>query len=215
MVPKIKIPIFPLNLVLLPGLPLPLHIFEERYKKMIGQCLKDESEFGVVWMEGRQMRKIGCTAKIVQVLKQYDDGRMDVLTVGKNRFRVTGISDAKPYLESDVELFDDFLEDDSPKTGALKGKGIILLKKLENTLQKSEGSELVRNMDSLALSFIFGGSSVITASEKQELLEMRVTSQRLQRSVELLEDAIVRVQLIERIKKLQPEDHIKHGFSKN
>ena len=214
-VPKLKIPVFPLNVVLLPALPLPLHIFEERYKQMIGECLKNESEFGIVLMEGRQMRKIGCTAKIVQVLKRFDDGRMDILTVGKNRFTIMDISEEKQYLESNVELFDDFIEDDSPEMDALKEQGLILLKKLENKLQKSEGSELVRNMDSRTLSFILGGSSVISAGEKQELLEMKVTSERLHRSVELLQDAIIRVQLIENIKKLLPEDHITHGFSKN
>jgi Lon protease-like protein len=131
----LKIPLFPLNVVLLPELPLPLHIFEERYKEMIGNCLETDKLFGVVFMQGKQMRRVGCTAKIIQVLKQYDDGCLDILTVGKQRFNILEISEEKTYLESKVELFDDIIEEDSPQTTALKQKGMALLQQLEKTMQ--------------------------------------------------------------------------------
>jgi len=194
---------------------LPLHIFEERYKEMIGDCLEEDKEFGIVFMQGKQMRKVGCTAKIVQVLKHYDDDRMDILTVGKERFNILEISEEKAYLESKVELFDDSIEEDSPQTTALKHKGMALLQRLEKTMQLRENLTMLEKLDSRTLSFIFGGSSVITAKEKQELLEIKITSRRVERSVELLQDAIQRARLIDEIKKRSPDENMAHGFSKN
>ena len=215
MTPILKIPLFPLNVVILPELSLPLHIFEERYKEMIGDCLEEDKEFGIVFMQGKQMRKVGCTAKIVQVLKHYDDDRMDILTVGKERFNILEISEEKAYLESKVELFDDSIEEDSPQTTALKHKGMALLQRLEKTMQLRENLTMLEKLDSRTLSFIFGGSSVITAKEKQELLEIKITSRRVERSVELLQDAIQRARLIDEIKKRSPDENMAHGFSKN
>ena len=77
------IPLFPLGVVLLPQMELPLHIFEERYKVMINECLEQEREFGVVHYDGTDIRSIGCTAKILGVVKHYEDGRMDIVTRGK------------------------------------------------------------------------------------------------------------------------------------
>ena len=82
------IPLFPLGLVLLPQMPLPLHIFEERYKLMIGECLEKKKEFGIVYFNGTDIQAIGCTASIQKVLKRYDDGRLDILTQGENRFEI-------------------------------------------------------------------------------------------------------------------------------
>jgi Lon protease-like protein len=85
------LPLFPLEVVLLPEEPLPLHIFEERYKEMIGECLKakasggGQQEFGVVLAKGQEIYDVGCTARIVNLTRQYADGRMDILTVGKRR----------------------------------------------------------------------------------------------------------------------------------
>ena len=78
----IKIPLFPLGLVLLPQMPLPLHIFEERYKLMIGECLEKNEEFGIVYFNGTDIQAIGCTASIHKVVKRYNDGRLDILTRG-------------------------------------------------------------------------------------------------------------------------------------
>jgi len=82
------LPIFPLELVLLPGVPLPLHIFEPRYKEMIAECLEQKKPFGVVRASSDGVAEIGCTAEIMSVTKKYDDGRMDILTRGVERFEV-------------------------------------------------------------------------------------------------------------------------------
>ena len=86
------LPIFPLELVLLPGVPLPLHIFEPRYKEMIAECLEQKKPFGVVRASSEGVADIGCTAEIMSVIKKYDDGRMDILTRGVERFEVIQVN---------------------------------------------------------------------------------------------------------------------------
>ena len=82
------LPLFPLDVVLLPGTPLPLHIFEPRYKEMIAECLASNAPFGVVRALEDGMADVGCTAEIVSVTKEYPDGRMDLVAEGRNRFEV-------------------------------------------------------------------------------------------------------------------------------
>ena len=100
-------PLFPLQVVLFPRTALPLHIFEERYKAMIGDVLKGNSEFGVVQAGEKGIVNTGCTASIEKVLKTYPDGRMDLLTIGRRRFEIIMLNDEKPYLRGAVEFFDD------------------------------------------------------------------------------------------------------------
>src|SRR5258707_1321144 len=101
------IPLFPLNVVLFPRTPLPLHIFEDRYKQMIADVLEDKSEFGVVLAGEKGICNTGCTAAVEKVLERYPDGRMDLLTVGRRRFEIIGLDDDKPYLRAEVTFFDD------------------------------------------------------------------------------------------------------------
>ena len=123
------IPLFPLGLVLLPQTPLPLHIFEERYKMMIGECLKQNKQFGIVYYNGTDIQTAGCTAGILKVLKRYDDGRLDILTRGDERFIIQEMVDAKPYLEARVTFFDDEEEKNEDACQLLADKGMRLLKR--------------------------------------------------------------------------------------
>lgn len=102
-----RIPLFPLDLVLFPGTALPLHIFEERYREMVGECLTESREFGVVRAEGEQMALIGCMARIVRVLERYNDGRMDILCEGAQRFEIEGLDESRAFLQADVGFFGD------------------------------------------------------------------------------------------------------------
>jgi Lon protease-like protein len=104
---NMRIPLFPLNMVLFPGAALPLHIFEERYREMLGECLMEKKAFGVVRADGEQMSIVGCTAKIVRVVQRYDDGRMDVLCQGEQRFEIEGLDESRSFLQADVEFFED------------------------------------------------------------------------------------------------------------
>jgi Lon protease-like protein len=101
------LPLFPLNAVLFPRTPMPLHIFEERYKLMIGETIRDSSEFGIVLASDRGLVNTGCSALVSKVMKQYDDGRMDILAVGRRRFEIYLLNEEREYLRGAVEFFDD------------------------------------------------------------------------------------------------------------
>src|SRR3954447_7930024 len=102
-----RFPLFPLGIVLLPSEVVPLHIFEERYKLMIGECLETESEFGIVWLSDDGLREVGCTARVSQVLKELEDGRMNILVAGGRPFRLLRRIDDMPYPAGDVEMLED------------------------------------------------------------------------------------------------------------
>lgn len=102
-----KIPLFPLDLVLFPGAALPLHIFEERYKQMVASCMDGDESFGVVRAKSEGLAVIGCTAKIVAVLNRYPDGRMDILCEGGERFEIEVLDNSRAYLQAEVDTFDD------------------------------------------------------------------------------------------------------------
>jgi Lon protease-like protein len=102
-----KIPLFPLDLVLFPGSALPLHIFEDRYKEMIGECIETGKTFGVVRQQHEGLAVIGCSARVTRVLERYDDGRMDILCQGEERFEIESLEEDRAFLQAEVEFFAD------------------------------------------------------------------------------------------------------------
>ena len=107
------LPLFPLQVVLLPAGELPLHIFEDRYKEMIREALAAHSEFGVVLANDKGIANAGCTAKIDRVLREYPDGRMDILAKGRRRFEIVALNEERVFLRGEVAYFDDEDPDDS------------------------------------------------------------------------------------------------------
>ena len=101
------LPLFPLDLVLFPGVSLSLHIFEPRYKEMIGECLDQKKLFGIVRASKEGVASIGCTAEIVSVTKKYDDGRMDILTRGVKRFEVLEVNQERSFIQAEVLFVED------------------------------------------------------------------------------------------------------------
>lgn len=108
------LPLFPLQVVLFPGADLPLHIFEERYKEMIGEVLRDRQEFGVILASEKGVVNTGCTATVDKVLRRYPDGRMDILTRGRRRFEILLLNDERQFLRGAVEFFDDERAETAP-----------------------------------------------------------------------------------------------------
>jgi len=196
------IPLFPLGLVLLPQNQLPLHIFEERYKLMIGECLQDGKEFGIVYFNAAAVQKAGCTAKIVKVLKRYEDGRLDVLTLGRQRFFIQEMFDHKAYLEARVTFFDDEGYEDKRLSQHMADRGINLLKQVASRLEVQAAYDLAEEMDFRAVSFLIAGSEGFSPEEKQRFLEMTSTGERLEKSVESLEKIIERLRITDEIHKL-------------
>src|SRR5271157_1901776 len=101
------IPLFPLRVVVFPRTPLPLHIFEERYKEMVSGAIRDQSEFGIVPAHENGIGSTGCTVKVEKLLQMYPDGRMDILTRGQRRFEIVTLNEEKEYLQAEVNYFDD------------------------------------------------------------------------------------------------------------
>jgi Lon protease-like protein len=108
------LPLFPLQVVLFPGGELPLHIFEERYKEMIGEVLRDNQEFGIVLASEKGVVNTGCSATVDKVLRRYPDGSLDILTRGRRRFEILLLNDERVFLRGAVEFFDDDQSDPAP-----------------------------------------------------------------------------------------------------
>jgi Lon protease-like protein len=175
-----ELPLFPLNTLLFPGMPLSLHIFEQRYKFMIRECLQNQAPFGVVLIkEGAealgpvaQPFSIGCTARIVDV-KTLDNGRMNIETVGGERFRILSLSNKKPYLVGSVELYPITAPDPQAAGAAMWALRPFLLRYLELV---SQASEIELDLERLpeeptALAYTAAYILQVPLRRKQQLLE--------------------------------------------
>jgi Lon protease-like protein len=116
------LPLFPLQVVLLPGAELPLHIFEDRYKEMMGEVIRERMEFGVILANEKGIVNTGCTAMIDKVLREYPDGRLDILARGRRRFEIMRLNDERSFLRGSVEFFDD--EGDAPIAPEIRQRAI-------------------------------------------------------------------------------------------
>jgi Lon protease-like protein len=178
------LPIFPLELVLLPGVPLPLHIFEPRYREMIAECLEQKKPFGIVRASEEGVADIGCTAEIVSVTKKYDDGRMDILARGVERFEVVEVNEERSFLQAEIlPVQDDDGPDGHPETPL-----VHLAVRLHAEIAKLAGADL-SGADEQAdnLSFLLAGSLPLDLDFKQNLLSTLSETKRLQAVVEYLQ----------------------------
>jgi len=168
------LPLFPLDLVLLPGVPLPLHIFEPQYKEMIQECLDQKREFGIIRAHDENMATIGCTAEIINVLKKYPDGRMNILTEGRKRFEVLQINQERPFLQGEVFYLDD---ENAP---ASKSDLDIALR-LHGEIMRLAGAqpEQAEKSDASQLAYRLAGSLPFDPDFQQTLLEMNSEATRV------------------------------------
>jgi Lon protease-like protein len=175
------LPIFPLELVLLPGVPLPLHIFEPRYKEMIAECLEQKKPFGVVRASSDGVADIGCTAEIMSVTKKYDDGRMDILARGVERFEVIHVNEDRAFLQAEITV----VEDEPGKPAA---QIVTQAVRLHAEIAKLAGAE-PSGPDEQAgnLSFLLAGSLPLDLDFKQSLLSTLSETKRLEAVIGYLE----------------------------
>ncbi|MCL6566390.1 MAG: LON peptidase substrate-binding domain-containing protein [Acidobacteriia bacterium] len=168
------LPLFPLEVVLFPAMGLPLHIFEPRYKLMIGRCLEQSSDFGVVLARGRRLAAVGCTARIERIVRRHPDGRLDILTVGMERFRILQVFEDEPYLQARPEFFDD--EESTPE---LPGQAelIALYEKSVRLLTGARG-EFTPPQPELSVSMQIAAALPLELDFKQKLLESRSEAER-------------------------------------
>jgi Lon protease-like protein len=193
------IPLFPLNVVVFPRTPLPLHIFEERYKEMVGNAIRDESEFGIVLAKEDGIVNAGCTVAVDKVLEMYPDGRMDILTSGRRRFEIASLNEEKSYLQGEVKFFDD--EDFTPPPEELRR----LAMEQYNALNALPGSRehLEPNLEDPQLSFQLA-QAVPDLDFRNTLLRQRSEAGRLKTLSAFLAEYVPKQRQIERMKKLAP-----------
>jgi Lon protease-like protein len=198
------IPIFPLGLVLLPRMSLPLHIFEDRYKQMTQACLADDSVFGIVYFSGKQFETKGCTARITKILKRYDDGRLDIITRGENRFSIKELFDQKLYLEARIEFFDDHPQknEDMETSHRMARTCIQLLKEINAMTAQYTDGEFNEELDAKSVSFLAAACEGFSYQEKQLFLEMTHTARRLQKTAEALEKLVHRLSINREIERI-------------
>jgi Lon protease-like protein len=181
------LPLFPLDLVLFPGASLPLHIFEPRYREMISECLVRKKSFGVVRAKEEGVAEIGCTAEIITVAKKYPDGRMDIVTEGRERFEVMQVSQERSFLQAEVLYLRDEPGQASPEEIAraveLQQQILRLAASEANSETGSEArSDPARRAESDAsrLSFDLVGPLPLDLDFKQTLLGMKSETERIQ-----------------------------------
>lgn len=199
------LPLFPLEVVLLPGTPMRLHIFEDRYKEMVGEAIAHKTEFGIVQAGDRGILNIGCTATVERVLHRYPDGRMDILIEGRRRFEILLLDDEKAYLRASVSFFDD--EEEAVASVELRAMVLAGLTALHAAEEKeqTEGPDHRDPRLSFKVAYF-----VPDLPLRQTLLAIRSESGRLRHLSEFLPEYVARVKRTIHVRKVAPRNG--HGF---
>jgi Lon protease-like protein len=190
-------PLFPLGIVALPGEAVPLHIFEDRYKRMIRACLEDEAEaqggeFGIVWLSEDELKPVGCACAVERVLQRYDDGRLDILARGKRPFRLLERRDEEPYPAGTVEFLADRHEEPDPEQAGAARE--LYAQLVEQATDRRPAADQLGRLSA----YDIAGVVEFGCEAKQELLELRSENARLRLLALLLRAAIKRLELVER-----------------
>lgn len=184
-----SLPLFPLGLVLYPNERLPLHIFEERYKELTHYCLDEEAPFGIVLFDDGQMAEVGSTARIQDVVNRYEDGRMDIVVVGQDRFRLHQLYDEESYITADVEILE---EPDEELDFQLRERVITQHMKLLELAGRTVRPGLYQDVD--RLSFVLAQNAGLDSAQKQEVLELDSENERIEYLIEHFKALIPRVE---------------------
>jgi Lon protease-like protein len=190
-----ELPIFELPVVLLPGELLPLHIFEERYKRMIGRSLDSGEPFGIVFRDDTGgARNVGCTARVADVLERFEDGRLNIVVTGESPFRVLDRADAPEFPVGEIELIDAADEPDPDDEEAARGARAAFADLLDQVSEEGPSEEIVEQG-----AYELAGRIELPADTKQRLLELRSEDERmrlLERALRTVADAVRRSQQI-------------------
>ena len=184
-----RIPLFPLNVVLLPGAALPLHIFEPRYRQMIRQCLDNKTEFGLLLSLPKGIVRVGCSAEIVDVVKRYNDGRMDIVTVGRAPFRIVELLNPEAFAEEGLlEGQVDYLDDRERPVCSKVRRELVELYEICHTIIFDDYPRSIQNIVPEDLSYIVAGTLPMDLMWKQQVLELRSEADRQERLVTYLRE---------------------------
>jgi len=200
-----RFPLFPLGLVLLPGEVVPLHIFEDRYRQMIGECLDEEREFGILWLADDELKEVGCAARITRVLERFEDGRLNILVEGTTPFRMERRIGDMAYPAGDIVLLDD---DPDTDLEALEGTRTAYADLVEEVTDERPEPETLSDLDAYGMA----ATVDINPAAKQSLLEMRSEPSRLAELEGLFGEALRRIRTAARVaEQASGNGHLKPG----
>jgi Lon protease-like protein len=187
-----EFPLFPLGLVALPHELIPLHIFEQRYKTMMNECIDEEREFGILWLADDGLREIGCACEISEVLERMDDGRLNLVTRGTRPFRVLERQGHLPYPAGVIEFLDDRDEVPDPELAraAHEAYGDLVRRATDRDPEAEELAAM--SAYAMAATVDFG------LDAKQGLLDLRSENARLRLVTRLFRAAIKRLDFVDR-----------------
>ncbi len=210
--PATLLPLFPLSLVMLPSSAIPLHIFEDRYKEMMGELIASRGEFGIVLARDEGIVSIGCTATVEQVVERYPDGRLDIVVLGRRRFSIESLNDEKSYLRASVEFFNDEEARDVPRE--LRTRVILAYERLRATLSGQHTGAgppaPEAQLDLPQMSFQVG-HLISDVTKRQMLLGLRSEIARLEYLVSILPEYTERQEQTRLAKRVAPlNGHAKH-----
>jgi Lon protease-like protein len=197
--PSRLIPLFPLQVVVFPRTMLPLHIFEERYKELVADAIRDGSEFGMVLAKEDGIVNAGCTVKVDKVLKTFPDGRMDILTRGQRRFEIVSLDQEKAYLRGEVSFFED--DDLAPVPADLRQQATERYRELNRLSAARE--HLEPDLSDPQLSFQLA-QALPDLDFLNELLRQRSETGRLKRLNHYLAEFVPRQRTIEHVREVAP-----------
>ncbi|MDX1419234.1 MAG: LON peptidase substrate-binding domain-containing protein [Rubricoccaceae bacterium] len=197
-----RLPIFPLGIVLYPGEPVPLHIFEPRYREMVRVCQEDDLPFGIVHVSEEALAEVGCTARIRRVLNHYDDGRLDIVALGEQRFRIVEIFRDRVYLSAEVEPFGpERLERvDASARERVITQHMKLLEMAGETIRPAVYEQ------ARWVSFVVAQNAGLEIEQKQQLLEMQSENDRVAYLIQHFSDLLQRVARAKRLRALSQGD---------
>ena len=194
------LPLFPLQLVAFPGVAMPLHIFEPRYRQMVGEAEANGSEFGIVLARDGGVARAGCTVVVEQVLERFADGRFDVMTRGQRRFQIQSIDEELDYLRGEVEYFADL--DEAPVAAGLRSDAILAWHELQKQTDTEFGGTPPDPDDPL-LSFRLS-ASLGDLDAQSSLLLMQSESERLRLIISLVPKLVERRSYVTKMHKIGP-----------
>lgn len=203
------IPLFPLQIVALPGAAVPLHIFEDRYKTMVGDCERNGTEFGIVLAKDGGIVNAGCTVIVETVLERYPDGRFDIVTRGQRRFLLRSLDQKLDWLRGEVEYFDD--DDFTPVEPRLRQNALECFRAIRSALEAAGQTprEPEPDPEHPLLSFQLAGS-VEDVDFQSLLLRSRSEAERLRKFVDFAEGYVSRTQYIAKMKRVAPTNGSGH-----
>jgi Lon protease-like protein len=185
-------PLFPLDLVALPSEYVPLHIFEDRFRRMIDECLDGQREFGIVWLADEELKPVGCACEIERVLERMEDGRIDILTRGTRPFRLVERQDNLPYPAGTVEFLADKDEDaDGAAAEDARSSYAQLVEEATDTPPDPQ------RLDTMT-AYEMAATVEFRLDAKQGLLELRSENARLRFVTRLFRAALKRLEFVDK-----------------